>query len=450
MEDPKSQDADLAKEFAKIKAMQARLAKKLKEQEKDKATSQNLSSCPETVPEQDKKSKRKDSQEAIVSLLMTNFLIIIALLLVLFGLSGLFCQIFGTKCQRENHFVANQAGVLDPLIMENTKMQGNLDYVNKTTVEKPYNYNSYNEKAWSILLTILIGILVAFVSLVCLNCVIAAAMTLHDLWIGTTSGDDQLYIQIQNFVNELEKSGDMSSMTKQRLKPLLQNSIDVKNQNGETNLYTASRYGRTEQARILLELGADANIKTDNQQTALHSATSYGHFEVAKLLLQHGAFVLSMNGNNATPLHYALSAEIVQLLLENSADLEAEDVEKFTPLCYAAGRGNIEVVEKLIQSGADIHARNHDQQTPLHIAAEAGKAEMVEFLIQNGAKINKVEYRDKTPLHLAARHGFPEVVEILLKHGAKKDLRDRWNDTPLRLALQFKKGDYKKVIALLK
>ena len=65
MEDLKSQDTDLSKEFAKIKAMQAKLAKKLKEQEKDKATSQTLSSCPETVPNQEKKPKDNQNQRVI-------------------------------------------------------------------------------------------------------------------------------------------------------------------------------------------------------------------------------------------------------------------------------------------------------------------------------------------------------------------------------------------------
>ena len=65
MEDLKSQDTNLSKEFAKIKAMQAKLAKKLKEQEKDKATSQTLSSCPETVPNQEKKPKDNQNQRVI-------------------------------------------------------------------------------------------------------------------------------------------------------------------------------------------------------------------------------------------------------------------------------------------------------------------------------------------------------------------------------------------------
>ena len=66
MEDLKSQDTDLSKEFAKIKAMQAKLAKKLKGQEKDKATSQTLSSCPETVSNQEKKPKDNQNQGVIV------------------------------------------------------------------------------------------------------------------------------------------------------------------------------------------------------------------------------------------------------------------------------------------------------------------------------------------------------------------------------------------------
>ena len=83
-------------------------------------------------------------------------------------------------------------------------------------------------------------------------------------------GDDQLYLQIQNLVKELETSDEMLSMTNQRLKPLLKDVIDVKNESGITNLQYASRYGHADQVRILLELGADFNLKNAENQNSLH------------------------------------------------------------------------------------------------------------------------------------------------------------------------------------
>ena len=75
---------------------------------------------------------------------------------------------------------------------------------------------------------------------------------------------------------------------------------------------------------------------------------------------------------------------------------------------------------------------------------------MVGFLIQSGAEINATDDDNDTPLHYAAGYGFQKVVAILLKHGAKKDMKNDRNLTPSQEAKRFKKGDFKKVIALLK
>ena len=76
------------------------------------------------------------------------------------------------------------------------------------------------------------------------------------------------YFQIQNLVKEL--SDELLSMTNQRLKPLLKDLIDVKNESSITNLQYASKYGHAEQVRILLKVGADFNLKNVENQNSLH------------------------------------------------------------------------------------------------------------------------------------------------------------------------------------
>ena len=79
-----------------------------------------------------------------------------------------------------------------------------------------------------------------------------------------------------------------------------------------------------------------------------------------------------------------------------------------------------------------------------------GHSEMAELLLENGADINAQSKYENTPLHLAAQQGYPEVVEVLLKHGAKTDLKNTHLYTPLDEAEHYHKGDYKRVITLLK
>ena len=67
----------------------------------------------------------------------------------------------------------------------------------------------------------------------------------------------------------------------------------------------------------------------------------------------------------------------------NSKD--GEDCQK-TPLHKAAECGNLEMVKILIQMGADLDAKNDYGGTPLHYSAFLGKAQVAEYLIQMGAQ----------------------------------------------------------------
>jgi hypothetical protein len=59
------------------------------------------------------------------------------------------------------------------------------------------------------------------------------------------------------------------------------------------------------------------------------------------------------NDKGATALHYAVSPEVVQILLGAGAELDALDQMGHTPLYYAAADGRIPVIECLLDSRAD-------------------------------------------------------------------------------------------------
>ena len=59
-----------------------------------------------------------------------------------------------------------------------------------------------------------------------------------------------------------------------------------------------------------------------------------------------------------------------------------------TPLPNAVWEQNKEIVELLINHGADVNAKNDDAGTPLHAASMKDNKEIVELLINRGADIN--------------------------------------------------------------
>jgi hypothetical protein len=79
-------------------------------------------------------------------------------------------------------------------------------------------------------------------------------------------------------------------------------------------------------------------------------------------------------------------------LLAAGADVNQQDEHGWTPLNWAAGRGDAEAVRQLLEHGADALKTGRDQRTPYMIALAAGHAEVVKLLrtaedrIGNGEK----------------------------------------------------------------
>jgi len=90
---------------------------------------------------------------------------------------------------------------------------------------------------------------------------------------------------------------------------------------------------------------------------------------------------------------------------------------------------NIDVMQLLIDSGADINASNRIGETALFYAIKFNNLEAVKILIDNGANVNantNPKIRDQnntnfinTSLIYARRYASKDVVALLIKHGAK-------------------------------
>lgn len=70
-----------------------------------------------------------------------------------------------------------------------------------------------------------------------------------------------------------------------------------------TPLHFAAGYNHPEVVKLLLEKGADIEAKDKGHLVPLHNACSYGHYEVAELLIKYGANVNAVDLWNFSPLH---------------------------------------------------------------------------------------------------------------------------------------------------
>jgi len=77
--------------------------------------------------------------------------------------------------------------------------------------------------------------------------------------------------------------------------------------------------------------------------------------------------------------------EIVKLLLQKKANVNAKSLDGRIPLFYAVANGHLEVVKLLLEKGADINYNNKGV-TSLQIARDQNKLDVADYLISQGAK----------------------------------------------------------------
>ena len=72
--------------------------------------------------------------------------------------------------------------------------------------------------------------------------------------------------------------------------------------------------------------------------------------------------------------------ETARILLENGADVNAQQQDGFSALIQAAHRNDLEMLDLCLQFGADIEQTNDQGQTALDQALADGNKEAAEFL----------------------------------------------------------------------
>ena len=247
---------------------------------------------------------------------------------------------------------------------------------------------------------------------------------------------------------------------------ILSSDLDVKEHMNDS-LYEAKSF---EVAELLIAKGARLKNKSDYSEienSPLHSVISSqimmpnseynkkGSIKIIELYIENGADVNTLDKNGETPLDFALKGSSmthmppriisvpagiefnnpnqshesrgpIAILLKNHGgktgrSLQASDKS----IEGAALEGDIEAVKKHLADGAKVN-------DGMIAAAMGGHTKIVKLLIEGGADVNAEGDDGRTPLHLTSNR---EQALLIISKGADVNVKDKNGFTPLMVAV---------------
>jgi quinoprotein dehydrogenase-associated probable ABC transporter substrate-binding protein len=114
----------------------------------------------------------------------------------------------------------------------------------------------------------------------------------------------------------------------------------------------------------------------------------------------------------------ANDSERVKFLVEKGADVNAPDLQGWTPLQNAARQRKDQMIKTLIELGADPNRPAADGSTPLIAAAMRDHVPSVKMLVEKGADIEQPGPQGYRPLALAIAESKYEAAKALMESGA--------------------------------
>ncbi len=207
-------------------------------------------------------------------------------------------------------------------------------------------------------------------------------------------------------------------------------------------LLNAVVQGNYEIARILLENGAKVDGAPELPATPLDFAYQVGFEDMVSLLKKYGGN-RKVETNQYPLLGAVLKGDIdkIKNLINKGANVNDRPdtfpyIER-TPLHFAAKTGNLEIIEILLDNGADVNIRSFEGTTPVYNAVKHGHNEAIKLLYRHGANLDlAAEGIGSTPLHSASYVGNLEAVKELVGLGAKVDPVNNAGLTPLFRAVE--------------
>ncbi|KAF5690614.1 ankyrin repeat [Fusarium denticulatum] len=212
--------------------------------------------------------------------------------------------------------------------------------------------------------------------------------------------------------------------------------------------YTAA-IGSLGLTKMLLQKGSRINrfLIQEDLDSALRVAAGEGHIEIIRFLLYERANSNEITAGTLQAAAYRGHLAVMKLLLDNGADIDAND-DRFGSALEAAAKGsNLTALRMLLDHGANVREAGCPMSCLIAAYELRDQNEIsdciqaLKLLLDKGADINRKCTRHGSALNEAVkawlRHGTRTFFDFVIRQNADIELNDERDGTPLQTACSF-------------
>lgn len=204
-------------------------------------------------------------------------------------------------------------------------------------------------------------------------------------------------------------------------------SFNVVNAGSYDDFFKAIKQDKADVVSALLNRGFDPNTLDTTGLPGLILALKNDAFKVAGVLVSHPRIKVEVrNSADESPLMLAAlkgELQLCRLMIQKGGDVNKPG---WTPLHYAATHGHLEVLNLLLEEHAYIDAAAPNNTTPLMMAAHYGTPSAVKLLLEAGADPMLKNDLGLNAIDFAVRAQRMESADIISAFVRGKQAKGSW------------------------
>lgn len=256
-------------------------------------------------------------------------------------------------------------------------------------------------------------------------------------------------IQDQEFIKEKQEIKTIQKIQEDFENELLKKEKDESEMSPEEKLIESVKQGDFQKFLDLVkDVSSFTKIKDKTNKTLLHFAVTKS-VQITEYLIQNGADVDAEDKSFRSPIFLSCVAgnrDTTMFLLGNKCKVNLRDEIGLSPLGICLRKGNFEIADDLLLFKANINFKRDNGSNLLHEAVlEENLSVLLWILKQSNVALNSKDVADKTALIRSAYSKNPQLmIELLKAKGIDTLIRDSKNRNLIHILIQEEKIDHLK------